>query len=55
MKGTSTAGKFCEGGEISKPEKGIISPGAGVTGNCEPLSMRAENQTQVLQKSGMCS
>lgn len=32
---------------LLQPEEGILSPGAGDTGTCESLNIRAGNQTQV--------
>lgn len=33
-----------------KPSEGVKSPGAGVTGDCEPLDTGSRNQTSVLIK-----
>lgn len=36
-----------------RPEEGILSSGAEVTGGCELLDMSAGNETRVLCKSSM--
>lgn len=48
--------RLCTWGQcLGRSEEGTSSPGAGITGSCQPPSMDAESPTQILWKSKQCA